>query len=141
MAVASARSSLIADKVRRKTELSATRPAELASTESVPFAGNIALTVSVMMALSASSLRPTVAELATLSGARALATTTTKMSVAARNGVPSGTPSARLTSTTLLAAFAHLTVPLVRPTLAFLALRIHTAAVLVFPSFASPASI
>jgi hypothetical protein len=68
MVEVSVRSSLTAHPNGRRMELSAIPGAERASTELAPSAGNTASQDSVMTVLSATSQRPMVVELDTLSG-------------------------------------------------------------------------
>ena len=118
--------------------LCATLIAEPGSMVSAPSAGNTAPPSSVMMVLSAISPLLTAEVPDMPSGTRAIASATILKAV--RNGEPSGTPSAELTSTTLLAASAHQIARLDRLILAFPALRLLMAEVLVLLSFASLAS-
>ena len=87
-------------------ELSATPGAGKASTESAQSAGNTANQDSVMMALSATSLRLTVVVLDMLSGMK-ISVTEKTLILGAKSGELFGIPSAELTSTMLLVAFAH----------------------------------
>ena len=116
------RSSPIAHPSTRRMELSATPGAGKASTELAQSAGNTANQDSVMMALSATSLRLTVVVLDMLSGMKISVTEKTLIS-AAKSGELFGIPSAELTSTMLLAAFAHQIAHLARLILVFHALR------------------
>jgi hypothetical protein len=96
----------IALPIKRKMEHFATLGAKRASMELALFAGNTALAVSEMMALSALSLVLMVAESAILYGMKISVTVTIKM-LAVRNGASFGTQDAVLGSTMLHAAFAR----------------------------------
>jgi len=129
MAVALAKSSLLAKVMKRRMVHFATLFAELVSTVLDQSAGNIAQMDSVMMALSASSPKLMVVELVMPSGMKTSATVRMLMLVA-RNGVLCGILNAEQTSTMSLAVFAHLTALLVKPILAFLVLKTLMAVVL-----------
>ena len=97
-------------------ELSAIPGARRVSTELAPFVGRTASQDSVMMALSALNQSPMAEVQDMFSGMKISATEKIPMLVA-KSGELCGTPSARLTSTMLLAVSAHPTAPLTRPTL------------------------
>ena len=98
-------------------EHSAIPGARRVSTELALYAGRTASQDSVMTVLSALNLSPMAVAPDMFSGMKTSATEKIQMS-AVKSGEPCGIPSARLTSTMLLAVSAHPTAPLTRPTLA-----------------------
>jgi hypothetical protein len=124
--VALARSTQIALLTKKRMEHSATPGAKKDSMELALSAGHTAQTVSETMVLSALSLLLMVAELGIQSGMKVSANAKT-LNLAVKSGAQYGILSAVLTSTTLLAAFAHQIARMTWLILESLALSIPTA--------------